>query len=915
MADHSVMDIPFGKIFLDHPAIMFLIDPVSGAFIDANKSAEAFYGYSREEFRRMTVREINTLPVNLVEQELRNTQNGNVTYLNFEHRLANGLLRVVEVYTSLIRLQNRNLLFSIVHDITERKQAEDRLRESEVNYRNIFNSVSDAIYIQDEQGYFLDVNEGAIKMYGHEKDFFIGKTPESISAPGKNDMPAVIEAVKRAFAGDVQVFKYWGLRKNGEIFPKEVKLFPGKFNNQEVVIAFAQDITEREHSELIRKMQYKIANAMVNSRNLYELFGSVRNELSELIDTTNFFIAFYQQETGMLTSPFEMDENDSIPSWPAEKSLTGYVIRHKKSFLISKKNYFDLVNSGEIDVIGTPAEQWLGVPLIIDERVIGAIVIQSYSNKNTFDQNSVEILEIVANQLSSYIERKRAEVNALKLSKAIDQSPVSIVITDSKGAVEYVNPKFTEVTGYTVNEVLGRNQRMLKSGEHDSDFYRELWETILSGRDWHGEFLNKNKDGKLYWESTIISPVNDEEGKITHFVAVKEDISEKKRIMEDLIAAKEKAEESDRLKSSFLANVSHEIRTPMNAIIGFSSFLNEPTVDPDKIHFYTQIIQKQAYSLLAIIEDILDISKIEAGQMRMVESDGDIRELLLDIFNTYDATRQDNGKAGIHFLINNRLKEEENLVSTDFKWLKQILTNLAGNAFKFTSSGHITIGCRRAGQAMLEFFVEDSGIGIAPEKQEIIFERFRQADEAKNREYGGTGLGLAISRGLVELLGGKLTIHSQPGAGSTFSFTVPFKPVMTHSKPVAIQGNKTYDWSGKRLLIVEDDAFNIDYLRLALAETAIEIDHARLGLDAIAKADEKGKYSLVLLDIRLPDIEGFEVARQLLLKEGSLPIIAQTAYASENYRKLCMEAGCVDYISKPIQHKLLLSKMSRFLDK
>lgn len=914
MEEKNIRADEFRLIFENHHAVMLLVDPESGAIIDGNQAAVHYYGYSREELRKMNVSDIHPADPAILEATKLSIGNRLQDNILLQHRLANGEIRTVEVYSSPIQLDGKIIHFSIIHDVTERKKAEDALRESEVNYRNLFNSVSDAIYIQDENGRFLDVNNGAQTMYGYGKEFFIGKTPESVSAPGRNDLQAVALLLKKAFEGEVQKFDFWGIRKNGEIFPKEVNLYPGKLNNRKVVVALAQDITHRKRAELIHNIQYNIADAMVNARNLAELFESVRTELNSLIDTTNFLIALYDESTGMLSAPFERDENDSIPVWSASRSLTGYVISQRSSILIGKSDYFDLVAAGAIDVIGTPAEQWLGVPLIIHDKVIGAIVIQSYDNPKAFSPTSVEILEMVANQLSIYIERKRAEENAMRLSKAISQSPVSIVITDAHGNIEYVNPKFTDVTGYSPEEVTGKNQRILKSGEHTLEFYRDLWNTLLSGKDWQGEFHNRDKYGKLYWERSIISPIHDDQGRITHFVGVKEDITEKKKIMEDLIAAKERAEESDRLKSSFLANVSHEIRTPMNAIIGFSSLLNDGGLDQEKIGFYTGIIQKQAFNLLSIIDDILDLSKIEAGQMASVETIGDINELLLDIYNTYLGTRHENNNHSVEFILDNQLHGSENTIVSDFKWLRQILTNLVGNAFKFTMQGRITLGCRLTEERELEFYVRDTGIGISPEKQEIIFERFRQADETKTREYGGTGLGLAISRGLVELLGGKMKLESEPGKGSTFSFTIPYRPAMAgenklHETP---GGSHYYNWQGKTVLIVEDDEYNFEFMRTALQDTKINILHTSYGKEGIEMALKYQEIDIVLLDIRLPDIEGYEVVGKIKSVRPSLPVIAQTAYASEDYRRLCLDSGCNGYLSKPMYAADLLQTIHSF---
>jgi PAS domain S-box-containing protein len=616
----------------------------------------------------------------------------------------------------------------------------------------------------------------------------------------------------------------------------------------------------------------------------------------------------------MLSAPFEKDEKDHIPEWPARKSLTGLVVKHKQSFLLSKDEIMQLAASDTIDLVGSISEEWLGVPLKIENKILGAIVVQNYKSNGTYTARSVEILEMIANQLSTYIERKKAEENALKLSKAVIQSPVSIMMTDIEGTIEYVNPKFTEVTGYTLEEVIGKNPRLLNSGEHKPEVFANLWKTILSGNNWQGELRNRRKNEELFWENILISPLVNDSGRISHFIAIREDISEKKKMMEELIAAKNKAEESDRLKSAFLANISHEIRTPMNAIIGFSDFLNKPDLEKDRLYHYSSIIQQQAYNLLSIIDDILDISKIEAGQMKSVEEVGNLDDILKGVYNTFETHWKDSDKKNVIFITENLLSYDENKIKSDIKWLRQILTNLVGNAYKFTHEGHIKISSRLLDNDFLLFSVSDTGIGIEADKHNLIFERFRQGDETNIRDFGGTGLGLAISKGLVELLGGNIWVDSEPGKGSTFSFTIPYKPAVVQLNSETVKPNTSYNWANKHVLLVEDNEYNAEYMKVALASSKIKITHVLNGVETIKMIGRIKDFDIVLLDIRLPDISGYELARQIKTTRPGIPVIAQTAFASVEYKEKCLSAGCDDHISKPVKPANLLVMMDRYLN-
>lgn len=369
-------------------------------------------------------------------------------------------------------------------------------------------------------------------------------------------------------------------------------------------------------------------------------------------------------------------------------------------------------------------------------------------------------------------EKKKAEDLLQLLSRSTDQSPVSIVITDPKGIIQYVNPKFTEITGYTADEVIGKTPGILKSGKHSKEFYDNLWKTIRSGNEWKGEFYNRKKNGELYWESAVISAIIDKRGNISHFVEAKEDITEKKKIITDLKIAKEKAEESDRLKSAFLANMSHEIRTPLNAILGFSDMLTEDGELPQEVkEEYTAIINRNADNLLHIIDDILDISKLETGQVKIFKKPFDLSKTLNELYTQYQCKISETGKENIALKLS--IPDQPISLNTDKVRLNQILSNLLNNSIKFTHQGEIEFGVIEVKGQKISFFVSDTGIGIEKSIQSTIFERFRQANDSTTRLYGGTGLGLSIVKNLVELMGGQIQVESEVGKGTTFKFWMP----------------------------------------------------------------------------------------------------------------------------------------------
>ena len=364
-------------------------------------------------------------------------------------------------------------------------------------------------------------------------------------------------------------------------------------------------------------------------------------------------------------------------------------------------------------------------------------------------------------------ELKEHELRLQLLQQTIEQVPIGVMITNTKGEIEYVNPGFEKSTGYSFNDVLGKNPNILKSEKHPDRYYKKLWETITSGETWYGEFHNRKKDGTLYWESTLISPISNDKGEIKHFVAIKEDVSEKKQMIEDLKKSKEKAEESDRLKSIFLTNMSHEIRTPLNGILGFSNVICSGITDKNKLEYYGDIINNSGRRLIKVIDDIIDISMIQSNQMDFVFDHFDLNDLLTELYRSFKIFKAEKLN-NIEFDLELCRDKNWEIVYSDKTKLNQVFENLLENAFKFTKTGAIKFGCFKADKNSLTLFVKDSGVGIPKEKVKLIFEAFRQAEEGDSRKFEGSGLGLAISAAIMEKLGGEIQVESQPGKGSVF---------------------------------------------------------------------------------------------------------------------------------------------------
>ena len=384
----------------------------------------------------------------------------------------------------------------------------------------------------------------------------------------------------------------------------------------------------------------------------------------------------------------------------------------------------------------------------------------------------------------------------------------------------------------------------------------------------------------------------------------------------NLLEAKMKAEESDKLKSAFLANMSHEIRTPMNAILGFTELLTMPdsSISPEEKQNYIKLIHNSGNNLLQLIDDIIDISKIEAGQLKIIPKECDVNQTLMDIYESYCEIKKQKGKENIDLSVNLTKKEQSIITLTDPLRLTQIISNLIDNALKFTEEGFISFGYEFQESDTLLFYVKDSGIGLDQKKKELIFERFRKIEDDKTKLYRGAGLGLAICKSLVELLGGKIWVESYPGSGSSFFFTIPYQKIKdTRNKKESPPKTTNYQWKDKKILIAEDEPNNYLYIEEVLKRTKAKLIRAKNGKEAVRLFKKHQNIDLIIMDIKMPEMDGFEATKQIKALNKNIPIIAQSAYAMPVEIDKGYLLGINDYITKPVNPKKLLSVLNKYL--
>lgn len=418
-------------------------------------------------------------------------------------------------------------------------------------------------------------------------------------------------------------------------------------------------------------------------------------------------------------------------------------------------------------------------------------------------------------------------------------------------------------------------------------------------------FEDDGVDG--FWMEKNKIPIRDERGVITMIMGIFKDVSDLMLIENELKEAKERAEESDRLKTSFLANMSHEIRTPMNGIIGFANLLRDPELSEEKRDLFLKHIDHSSGQLLNIIDDIIDISKIESGQMKISNKPVRINVILEEIYSSFFHRIRGDGPGDKKVAFN--LKKGNNshdftIVTDDYR-LSQIFNNLIGNAIKFTKEGHITFGYTLKDHRHVEFFVSDSGIGIPNNKIKLIFDRFGQVNQERSLQPTGTGLGLPISKSLVNLMGGEMWVKSDVGKGCTFFFTLPLVVEKPVEEARILISNKSYNWSHKLILVAEDEELNWMFVREMLRQTGATIHRARNGNEVVEQTRKLTPHA-ILMDIKMPEMSGIEAARKIREFNGTVPIIAQTAFVMAEEKEESLRAGCNHFVTKPLDRTTIM---------
>jgi PAS domain S-box-containing protein len=857
-----------------------ILDP-GGKVIDANKEYIRLSGH--ESIEQISGRKVTdwTAKHDLVKnsEEIENClRQGSVRNLEIEYLDKDGRFTPVEINATVIKTADSIAIVALCRDITNRKVAEKELLESEEHFRTVIENASVGVCLTSPEGKFITVNQSMCDLLGYSENELKELNFNDVTHVDDRQLGSSI--LKPLLSGEINkisIEKRY-LHKMGHLIWSivSISLIRDSLKEPKYFVTHVQDITER------KKAEERIQESENKFRKIYE-----NGPLGMAIVDRNFYFTMANHTFCRMLG---YHENELM-------TFTFKDITHPDYISKDIENINKLI-AGEIPLYKTEKRY-----IRKDNQLLwGSLTVAANCS------NDGKFLYLVA-MIEDITERKLAEESLRRSRKEFqtyfDSGAVGLSVTAPDKTWIEVNQRLCQILGYSKNELLKFTWADIS---HPDDIIENmnLFQLALDRKIDNYEIDKRfiRKDGSIVYVTLSVVCQRNDDGSLHHLLSSYIDITERKLAEIELVAAKVKAEESDRLKTAFLHNITHEIRTPMNAIMGFSGLINDPNLLPEKRINYTDIIIKSSNQLLSIITDIVSIATIEAGQEKVNEKEINLNQVFKFIYEQFAANALNKG---LELSYKTNLSDEEALIRTDETKLTQILTNLIGNAIKFTDEGYIDFGYTLL-ENELEFYVKDSGIGIHPELHSEIFQRFRQVEQSVTRQFGGSGLGLSISKAYVEILGGHIWLISQPEKGSIFYFTLPYDKTIQKTLSNSRTSNylKEAIESSKTILIAEDEETNYLLLEKFLSKSNFKTIWAKDGHEAYDICRTNDSIDLVLMDMKMPVMDGFEATKLIKEIRPDLPIIAQTAYSSVADRKRAILSGCADFISKPFNREQIL---------
>ncbi len=774
------------------PVIIYEID-LKGTVLYGNQLGLSLFGFTPADLSRRT--HISEIFPDSYQKMMANLESlrepGEVSSNEYYFRKKDGSTLPIVTHSYGIFHEGKKIGYrGTVTDVSRHKKYEEQIVREKAFLEHLIDSTPEAIAITDRSGKISLVNKEFTTLFGYSYDEVINKPIDSLIVP--DDLKEEAVTIDRLSSNQQKVTRQT-IRKDKSGNRIDVSLVATTiFVNDEPIanVGIYRNITSERKNLLLQEILYNISSAALKQMDIKEIYPTIVQELSKIWDTNNFFIALYDKTSDTMSLPFFADEKDKFYEIPTKGTISGYVIKNNKSVLLKENDLKLLEEANEIELVGTPCKVWMGVPLKVENNIIGIMCLQDYNNEDKFSQDDLYVLDFIANQIAIAIQRRM--------------------------------------------------------------------------------------------------------------------------MLDNLVAARQRAEEAAQAKQIFMSTMSHEIRTPLNEVIGITNLLLQGNPREDQMD-YIKTLRFSGNHLLTLVNDVLDYNKMESGKIVFEQIQFNLNDFLDELMRSYSFRSK---AKNLTFEINREGRLPDEVIGDQIR-LNQILSNLLSNALKFTSQGGITVTIRelerKENKSKMEFTVKDTGIGIPLEKHAEIFESFTQASADTARKYGGSGLGLAICKKLIELQGGRIILESESGRGSTFSFILTFTVTEKKAKDQSGEVQESYKGlEGKRILVAEDNKINFFVANKFLEGWGAVVTHAENGQLALEKLEEQN-FDLILMDLHMPVMDGIEATRIIRKsadpKINSIPIVALTAaIMSENHDKID-ELNINDYVLKPFKPHDLFSRI------
>lgn len=825
----------------------------------------------------------------------------------------------MSVKSAILRMQDELL----------RKQAENALKKSEESYRTLVENIGIGFTRYDKDFNILMVNEAQARLFKLDSTEFTSLKSTDLYTRHSMEMHRDQENLPQPVYLPREILTQ-GICADKTLFDAQVRTFPTYDNNGEIsgYIEIAEDVSGRLRSERLQEVVYNIANAVLLTDSLSQLLTVISNELARVTNTSDMQLVLFSEEVNTIYNVFTSDRIHNKKEPIEGKTLANLVISQGDAILLKRSEIENKFAAGEIDYVPEGLKVWMGIPLKGRRNILGALVLQSCDSENALTASDMDILQFVSNQIAIAIENKRSadslRESEMRFRSLVEQSADGVMIINNEGTIIEWNHAMTAILMIPGQEAIGKkildlHYELSDAINKDENFRTQLntqfqkkANLLFEQESMVDEIRIKLRSGELRILELSIFQIKFDGGLNTG-VFVK-DITDQKRAAEEIAIAGKKVEESDRLKTTLISNISYELRTPLNAIVGFAALQAEAGQSEENRKLYCEQIFENSKSLLNQFNNITELAKIESGNVELSLTDFEVNEFMDEMAKE---TNEGIVKENIAFRVVTSSPDKNVMMNSDRHFLKQALRHLLIHAFRFAIEGYVEIGYNLQEDGNIVFSVRVTGKGLPDDKIQHLPGHGNLPEDGIDLTHDGFGVRVNVVKKIVTLLGGEVQYESAKPKGLGFIIVLPLAKQRKEKKMDEFSLDNlaiiTDKWVGKTILIVEDVDSNYQFLVATIRRSGATIVWARQGEEAIEMITNGQNFDLVLMDVQLVGIDGYEVTRRIKELCPGLPIVAQTAYAMIGEKEKSQAAGCDEYLAKPIRPSTLLQTMSKYL--